>query len=300
MVDVKYKRVSWVPALASPLPLGAAAAPPPAWLIPGHRDGPGHEPADRPHPVITRRGLWPRSSEPRACTAHARNPASKTTGLPRVDRARPDGTVEAPASAHRPALETPMSTRTPGRRASRRRLRALLPCCALVTVAGVAQPGATSASAASGSISGHSGRYIVRDLKVLSGPTPFPDGCPGAAQDDAHIAGAEIEPAVTVDPRHPGTIVATWQQDLGFGGRSDLIGTSRDGGRTWSRRTIPGLTRCTGGTADSASDPWVAAGGDGTIYFTRAAISLATDPPVGTNVMLASRKSNDMRCRLRS
>jgi BNR repeat-like domain len=167
-------------------------------------------------------------------------------------------------------------------------LRVLVPCCALVTVAGVAQP-AGSAAAGGPSASGLSGRYVVRDLRVLSGPTPFPAGCPGAAQDDAHIAGAEIEPAVTVDPRRPGTIVATWQQDLGYGGRSDLIATSSDGGRTWSRRTIPGLTRCTGGTADSASDPWLAAGGDGTIYFTGAAISLATDPPVGTNVSSRSR-----------
>ncbi len=148
-------------------------------------------------------------------------------------------------------------------------------------MAGVAQPGAATASAGGASTSGHSGRYVVRDLKVLSGPTPFPDGCPGAVQDETHIAGAEIEPAVTVDPTHPGTIVATWQQDLGFGGRSDLIGTSRDGGRTWSRSTIPGLTRCTGGTADSASDPWLAGGPDGTIYFTGAAISLATDPRSG-------------------
>jgi hypothetical protein len=182
-----------------------------------------------------------------------------------------------------------MSRRTPGRRASRRHARALLLCCALVAVAVGAQPVAASASAGRSSTSDHSGRYVVRDLRVLSGPTPFPAGCPGAAQDDAHIAGAEIEPAVTVDPSRPGTIVATWQQDLGYGGRSDLIGTSRDGGRTWSRRTIPGLTRCTGGTADSASDPWVAAGGDGTIYFTGAAISLATDPPVGTNVSSRSR-----------
>jgi hypothetical protein len=167
--------------------------------------------------------------------------------------------------------------------------------CALFTVAALAavsQPAAAGPPAGDTSTSGHPGHsrhHVVRGLKPLSGPTPFPGGCPGAAQDDTHIAGAEIEPAVTVDPRRPRTIVATWQQDLGFGGRSDLIGTSRDGGRTWSRRTIPGLTRCTGGTADSASDPWLAAGRDGTIYFTGAAISLATDPPVGTNVSSRSQ-----------
>src|SRR5439155_14598144 len=107
--------------------------------------------------------------------------------------------------------------------------------------------------------------------------------------DAEHIAGAEIEPAVTVDPRRPRTVVAAWQQDLGFGGRTDLISSSHDGGRTWSRRTIPGLTRCTGGTADSASDPWLAAGRDGTMYFTGATLTLATDPPIGTNVSSRSR-----------
>src|SRR5215213_5946033 len=178
------------------------------------------------------------------------------------------------------------------RRVRRRRPGGLLAFCGLATVAAVAavvQPAAATSSTGGASTSGHAGRYVVRGLKALSGPTPFPQGCPGAAQDDTHIAGAEIEPAVTVDPTHPRRIVATWQQDLGFGGRTDLIATSPDGGRTWSRRTIPGLTRCTGGTADSASDPWVAAARDGTVYFTGAAISLATDPPIGTNVSSRSR-----------
>jgi hypothetical protein len=174
------------------------------------------------------------------------------------------------------------------RLARRRRPFTLLSMGALVTVVAVAGPAAASPMTGGESASGHSGRYVVRGLKALSGPTPFAHGCPGA-QDGTHIAGAEIEPAVTVDPRHPRTIVATWQQDLGFGGRSDLIGTSHDGGRTWTRHTIPRLTRCTGGTADSASDPWVAAGGDGTLYFTGAAISLATDQPVGRNVSSTSR-----------
>jgi hypothetical protein len=52
---------------------------------------------------------------------------------------------------------------------------------------------------------------------------------------------------------------------------------------------VPGLTRCTGGTADSATDPWLAAAGDGTVYFTGAALSLGTDPPLGTDVSSRSR-----------
>ncbi len=117
--------------------------------------------------------------------------------------------------------------------------------------------------------------YVVRNLQVISRPSPFAAGCPGATSDDTRVAGAEIEPAITANPAKPRNIVAIWQQDLGRGAaRSDVIGASRDGGKTWKRATIPGLSRCTGGSADVATDPWVSAGGDGTVYFSGAAISL--------------------------
>jgi hypothetical protein len=35
---------------------------------------------------------------------------------------------------------------------------------------------------------------------------------------------------------------------------------------------IPGLSRCTGGSADVATDPWVSAGPDSTVYVSGAAI----------------------------
>jgi hypothetical protein len=130
--------------------------------------------------------------------------------------------------------------------------------------------------------------YRVKNLQAISGPSPFAAGCPGALFDETRVAGAEIEPAITVNPAHPRNIVATWQQDLGRGAaRSDLIGTSRDGGKTWKRATIPGLSRCTGGSFDSATDPWLSAGPDGTVYFSGAALSLASDP--GPAVLVSSR-----------
>jgi hypothetical protein len=121
--------------------------------------------------------------------------------------------------------------------------------------------------------------YTVKRLQAISGPSPFPGGCPGALLDETRVAGAEIEPAVTVNPAHPRNIIATWQQDLGRGAaRTDLIGTSRDGGRSWTRVTIPRLSKCTGGSFDSATDPWLSAGPDGTVYFSGATLSLASDP----------------------
>jgi BNR repeat protein len=136
--------------------------------------------------------------------------------------------------------------------------------------------------------------YAVTNLRAISGPSPFAAGCPGAGLDETRIAGAEIEPAITVNPAHSRNIVATWQQDLGRGAaRTDLIGTSRDGGRTWKRVKIPGLSRCTGGSADVATDPWLSAGADGTVYFSGAVVFTSSDPPPAA--LFASHSRNQGR-----
>jgi hypothetical protein len=71
-------------------------------------------------------------------------------------------------------------------------------------------------------------------VEVLSGPSPFADGCPGRRLDEAAITGAEVEPTIAVDPSDRRRVVATWQQDIGTpAARSDLVARSSDGGRTW-------------------------------------------------------------------
>ena len=138
------------------------------------------------------------------------------------------------------------------------------------------------------------GPYKVKDLRVVSGPSPFAAGCPGAFNGLA-ITGHELEPAITVNPANPRNIVATWKQDVGPANqsRSDLVASSLDGGKTWARSTIPGLTTCTGGTADAGSDPWLSAGGDGTVYFSGLAADVSTDPP--TTAVVASHSRNGGR-----
>jgi hypothetical protein len=138
------------------------------------------------------------------------------------------------------------------------------------------------------------GPYKVKDLRVVSGPSPFAAGCPGTF-DDLAITGHELEPMITVNPANPRNIIATWKQDVGpaLQSRSDLVASSLDGGRTWTRSTIPGLTKCTGGMADAGSDPWVSAGGDGTVYFSGLAAVLSTDP--ATTAVVASRSRNGGR-----
>ena len=127
------------------------------------------------------------------------------------------------------------------------------------------------------------GPYKVKRLQAISaGPSLFPAGCPGAFHDAEKPTGAEIEPAITANPANPRNIVATWKQDVSaaFNARDDVVASSLDGGKTWQRSTIPGLTRCTGGTSDTASDPWVSAGGDGTVYFGGQSGLTSTDPPL--------------------
>ena len=132
--------------------------------------------------------------------------------------------------------------------------------------------------------------YRVKDLRQVSGPSPFAAGCPGAAFDATMITGQEVEPSITVNPANPRNIVGTWKQDVGPDStRSDLVASSRDGGRTWRRSTIPGLSKCTGGTADGASDPWVSAGVDGTVYFSGLAPHFQGTTPLSAVVASRSR-----------
>src|SRR5207244_708901 len=59
-------------------------------------------------------------------------------------------------------------------------------------------------------------------------------------------------------------ILVSWIQD---GRASDLVMASRDGGRSFSRILIPGLSACTGGAFQVASDPGVAFSADGRMAY---------------------------------
>jgi hypothetical protein len=84
-------------------------------------------------------------------------------------------------------------------------------------------------------------RPRIERLVRLSGASPFPGPC--GAENVIAERDAEVEPSIAVDPRAPRRIVAAWMQD---DGRSNLVVASRDGGRTWTRVLVPGLTDCTG------------------------------------------------------
>jgi BNR repeat protein len=138
--------------------------------------------------------------------------------------------------------------RAPGRLATGKRLAAVA----------LAVAWAVAASLASAALAD---RPHIERLVRLSGGTPFPGPCGASAvaQRDA-----EVETSIAVDPRTPRRIVAAWMQD---DGRSNLVMASPDGGRSWSRVLVPGLTDCTGGTVSAAADPWLSFAPDGKLLL---------------------------------
>ncbi|WP_405573659.1 glycoside hydrolase [Streptomyces sp. NBC_01167] len=92
----------------------------------------------------------------------------------------------------------------------------------------------------------------------LSGPSPFAGCAPGAA--DGLMAEGAIEPGLASDPSRPGRMAAVWPQDRQ---RGLVVAVTKDGGRTWKRSVVPGLTRCSGGHFDYVDEPAVTFTGDG-------------------------------------
>jgi len=122
--------------------------------------------------------------------------------------------------------------------------------------------------------------------------TPFAAGCDGV-QDGTVYPSAEVEPMVAVDPTNPGRLIGVWQQDRWSNGsaRGIVTGVSADGGRTWAHRTVP-YSRCTGGTFDRATDPWVTISPDGIAYQVALASQGSTFGPSSASAILVSRSAD--------
>ncbi len=103
---------------------------------------------------------------------------------------------------------------------------------------------------------------------------------------------AEVEPAIAADPSDPKHLIGVWQQDRwSNGGANGLVAaTTFDGGHTWTLGAAK-FTRCSGGTFDRASDPWVSIGPDGVAYQ----IGFAFDVRATNRAMLVSRSTDGGR-----
>ncbi|MFO1352499.1 MAG: sialidase family protein [Gammaproteobacteria bacterium] len=108
----------------------------------------------------------------------------------------------------------------------------------------------------------------------------------------------EIEPWVEVNPTNHDNIVAFWQQDRwsNGGSRGLVAGVSGDGGETWQSVVVPGLTDCSGGTYERATDPWLSFSPDGTLHQISLAFDIDPPPDVpnlnGPNALLVSKSSD--------
>ncbi|WP_369274914.1 hypothetical protein AB5J55_37660 [Streptomyces sp. R11] len=76
---------------------------------------------------------------------------------------------------------------------------------------------------------------------------------------------APIAPQLAAGPHDPRRLAAAWPQDRQ---RGVVLAVSDDGGRSWTRTVVPGLTRCSGGTYDYVDGPAVTFTGGGALLVT--------------------------------
>lgn len=143
---------------------------------------------------------------------------------------------------------------------------------ALIAMVGVGFPTGPAAATAS----------VVR----VSGQSPFatnecrPVDEPAWGTFDEQ-AGHETDPSVAVNPSNPANVVAAWPQDAGYG---LVAAASFDGGQTWTRTVVPGMTRCTGGTEDHILHARLSFGPDGRVYLAGETLDgFFPDPRSGLN-----------------
>ncbi len=141
-------------------------------------------------------------------------------------------------------------------------------------------------------------------LVQVSFTSPFgaQDACgnfPGTIPETGTLfVDSEVEPWVVVNPTDSDNIVAFWQQDRwsNGGARSNVAGVSIDGGAAWDPVVVPGLTVCSGGDFERASDPWLSFAPDGTLH--QMSLVFDIDPPqnrpggFGRNGMMVSKSTD--------
>jgi hypothetical protein len=100
----------------------------------------------------------------------------------------------------------------------------------------------------------------------------------------------EPEPRAAINPTNSSNIVAAYHEDrwAGGGDRGLVSSATFDGGTSWSQTAVPGITKCSGGGFDRASDPWVTFDPNGKLY----GIWLVFDVFDSHNGVLASTSSD--------
>jgi hypothetical protein len=154
------------------------------------------------------------------------------------------------------------------------RLRSLLAALVMLVM------GASSASA---------GPYGTTGTTRVSKGDPFAS-CTAdnvAAQPGRNYPATEVEPWIDVNPVNRANIVGIWQQDRWSdgGSRGLVAGVTIDGGATWTSVVIPKGSRCSGGTYDRTTDPWLSFAPNGHLYT----ISLALSSDLAVSAILVNK-----------
>ncbi len=149
-----------------------------------------------------------------------------------------------------------------------RRHPRLTTAAVLCVALSVAFAGATAESVLAASVN-------VKTHRISLG-SPFSPSAPCAKANGGFSPGYAQESSVAVNPRNPRKILVAWIQD---GRATDVVMASRDGGRTFSRILVPGLSACTGGPLAVASDPGVDFSADGRqAWFSAIVVNPPDDP----------------------
>jgi len=132
-------------------------------------------------------------------------------------------------------------------------------------------------------------KAVVGPVNV-TGKTPFPGCTAGSTPTSVNHPGAEVEPWISVNPKDPHNIVTEYQQDRwNDGGAHGLVASvTHDGGRHWRQVVVPGLSQCSGGTYERASDPGVSFAPNGDLY----AISLSFNANDFGNAIVVSKSTD--------
>jgi hypothetical protein len=147
------------------------------------------------------------------------------------------------------------------------------------------------------------GSYRLDQTEQASAVSPYSATC-GLAPEDPNDPAAsklylnsEVEPWIdvtAVDRNDDGLadMAGSYQQDRWSdgGARGNVASVSFDGGETWAQSIIPGISECSGGEFDRASDPWLSFSPDGSLHHVSLSFDVAgTDT---TNAIIVN-KSED-------
>jgi hypothetical protein len=104
-----------------------------------------------------------------------------------------------------------------------------------------------------------------------------------------NFVNSEVEPWVEVNPTDSDNIVAFYQQDRwsNGGSRSNVAGVSLDGGETFETVVVPGLSDCSGGEFERATDPWLSFSPNGVLH--QISLVFDQDPPEPDPLALGGR-----------